>query len=370
MSERSPTGGGAVSGTNSKKYHGYGSRERQVLGDTEELRDNIFVFGRRDQTEMYLKTVDALADYAQSKFDMNIKILVRDGVEMTLEEPEAPKADAGKEVPRSDMERFKAKLGEYHLKMRMYEERKQNMFQVILGQCSLPIRNKLNNDTSVRELEQKSDVAGLLTKIKTMVFSMERVQHPYWTAQAGLRRFAALNQGPSESTDAYYKRVLSNVKVLEEQWGPLYPEKLCTNKSDKKKIAKTQEQFIAVHFLAGADKKRYDKLLIELNNSFIAGKDNYPATLEAAYQLLCHFQDHKLGGSNGHGNSSELSGSTFAQVRKKLEKMRCFRCNELGHLARDCPTNNQNNNQVEESKESDDNSGSRQRIAPWRRAGT
>lgn len=371
MSERNTSGNdGAVSGTTAKKYQGYRPREKRVSGDTPELEDNVFVFAKKDQTDVYLKTVEAIANYAQIKFDKDIKILVRDGKEKTFKEPKEPTGRKNEEPSRAQMEKYKSELADFHKTQREYKLNKQQMYQIILGQCSEPIKNKLRNDSEVTKLEQDDDVAGLLTKIKAMIFSMEDVQHPFWTAQIGLRRFTALFQGPGESPDSYYKRYLLIVKVLEEQWGEMYPDKLCTDDTaDAARVAR--DKFMAAHFLGGANRQRYGKLLDELNNSYLAKKDNYPATLEAAYKLLCHFQDHKLNGKDGYNNSSESSGVNLAQVKykKKLEKMRCFKCNELGHLSRNCPTNHQNNNQVEESKATDDNQGSRQRITPWRRPG-
>ena len=93
-------------------------------------------------------------------------------------------------------------------------------------------------------------------------------------------------------------------------------------------------------FLAGADKERFGNLKMELNNSYLAEKDNYPRSLEATLKLLSHYQDHTVGDHKGGGNNSE--GTAFAQKEKrKLSKVRCYGCKELGHYKRDCPLETQ-----------------------------
>jgi hypothetical protein len=93
---------------------------------------------------------------------------------------------------------------------------------------------------------------------------------------------------------------------------------------------KSRESMLSMIFLAGADKERYGALRMELNNSYLAAKDNYPTSLDTTLQLLSHNQDHKAG--DRFGGQKE---------KRKLSKVRCYGCNELGHYKTDCPLNAQ-----------------------------
>jgi hypothetical protein len=55
-----------------------------------------------------------------------------------------------------------------------------------------------------------------------------------------------------------------------------------------------RERLLACAFLTGSDRIRYGKLLEDLENDYTQGKNNYPSTLQQAYNLLVHWkQDHR-----------------------------------------------------------------------------
>ena len=133
------------------------------------------------------------------------------------------------------------------------------------------------------------------------------------------------------------------------QWGPFLPTKLEATDG----TTKARESMLSMIFLAGADKERCGTLKMELNNSYLAKKDNYPKSLDTTLQLLSHYQDHTVGDQLGRDNLDE--GAAFAQKRKrKLSKVRCYKCNELGHYKTVCPLNQQHYQQAEsDSNDSD-----------------
>ena len=84
--------------------------------------------------------------------------------------------------------------------------------------------------------------------------------------------------------DNYFKRFWATVEVIEAQWGKFYPEKLATSGS-KSATDKARDKTIAMIFLAGADKRRHGKLQEDLNNSYLAGTNDYPESLDETHTL-------------------------------------------------------------------------------------
>ena len=147
---------------------------------------------------------------------------------------------------------------------------------------------------------------------------------------------------------------MATVDVLEAQWGQFCPIALATStsKADKKKA---RDKLLSSILLGGVDKKRYGTLLENLNNSFLAGNDQYPVSVDDTLTLLTHYQDHSNGGRSNNGNEKGRLEMSFAQASKQLGRIRCFLCNEFGHVKKDCPRLNKKKvmQQVEETSGDD-----------------
>ena len=307
----------------------------QVLGKEIELGNLIYKFNTKDQADMYLRTTEAIADFVGVEYGRDMRMLVKKSNEKIFTEPLPPRAATDNLVPAPGrLEKYRTELMIYHKDLKTYTEQKAKVFVVILGQCSSEVKNKLVNNVGFDTLEDSDDVVGLLKMLKEMAFSTSGVQHPYWTLQNVLRRLTAINQGPSESVSNYHKRFLATTEVVEAQWGQFYPLKLTTGAgSVDKKTAR--DNVLSMIFLAGADKKRYGVMLEELNNSYLAKKDNYPTSVEDVVMLLSHYQGHQFGVRNVMDDNTGLE-SSFAQLNR-MSKLRCYECNELGHVRSNCP---------------------------------
>jgi hypothetical protein len=54
-----------------------------------------------------------------------------------------------------------------------------------------------------------------------------------------------------------------------------------------------RDKYLSMIFLAGADKARFGTLIENLNNSYLAGNDQYPVSLDGTLTLLFHYQGHQ-----------------------------------------------------------------------------
>ena len=364
------TSSGGPSGTAKGNYNASG---KQVLGNIEKLGDSVYKVHTKDQGESYIRTTEELADYVGVELGRDMRMLVKKGIEKTFTEPEVPQ---GTKPSVGALEKYKTELSIYHREKREYKEQKAKVFVHILGQCTQAVKSKLADDSGFDELEQKDDVVGLLAKLKEMAFQSTGVQHPALTLQSKLRRLTAINQGPNEQTANYHKRLEA---TAEEQWGPLCPHNLSVSieelleddedaeeqtteiqkveLADKLKELKqaqkqARDELLAMIFMAGADKKRYGKLMEEYNNAYLAGKDLYPKSLSVALNLLSNYQDHQSGVQVGGLSKTPIQAS-FAQKKrsnKQLARIKCFECGEFGHVRKDCPRLKQAHHQNEEEE--------------------
>jgi len=327
-----------------------GANGRLVLGDIPLLGELVYKFNTRDQAEMYLRTTKAIAAYVGVEYGKEMMLLVNQRYETEFTEPDIPTGNPSKVV----MERYKMELGKYHKEKTAYEKSKAKVFAIILGQCSEVLKSKLEDDTTFKQLQIEDDVIGFLDKLKSWTFSTSGSQHPVWCLQRSIRRMVATNQGQNESVTHYYNRFMALAEVTEAQWGKFYPPKLALNDSEYEK-EQARQQFLALLFLDGADKDRYQELKMELNNSYLAKKDNYPATLDDALKMLTHYQDNKRGhqkkSKNGVGEEEFIS--SFAQKKRESlrSRIQCWNCKEFGHVKSECPHRRNVNTQVEDTAE-------------------
>jgi hypothetical protein len=223
---------------------------KQVLGKEEKLGELVYKFNTKDQSDMYLCTMEAIADFVGVEYGRDMRMLVKHGTEKTFTEPRIPMSD---DTTPGLMEKYKTELRIFHRGKKEFQDNKAKVFLIILGQCTHNVKSKLEKELGYATLEMNDDVVGLLRQLKQMAFSSGGVQHPFWTLQIVMRRLLAINQGPTESVTNYYRQFVSTTKVIEEQWGKFYPEKLAVSTSDAdKNIAR--DKYLSMIFLAGADK--------------------------------------------------------------------------------------------------------------------
>jgi hypothetical protein len=69
-------------------------------------------------------------------------------------------------------------------------------------------------------------------------------------------------------------------------------------------------------FLAGADKAQFGTLMEDLNNSYLAGNDQYPVLLDCALTLLSHYQGCR-GSEHMEDNKNVSRETSFAQRKPR-----------------------------------------------------
>jgi hypothetical protein len=99
------------------------------------------------------------------------------------------------------------------------------------------------------------------------------------------------------------------------------------------------ELYQATMFLHQSDRRRYGKLLEELENDFTKGNDDYPQTLVKAYHLLSeykHYQPKFVPTDSSSSVAFVQKTKSMSRTSKKV-KDDSWICGEIGHIRPQCP---------------------------------
>jgi hypothetical protein len=210
--------------TDKKKFFGKHKEGRKLKGAVKELGSNVHVSDVSGATDKFVKTAKAIADYVGKVLGKPMCNLVNI-IDKPTVEPELPinaKKKDGPETRKWDHD-YSHHLQQHEL----YRLNKGKVFMIILGQCTLAVKNKLKSlGTDYLLLQSDDDVLGLLTAIPNIALANADIQNPYLGAAEALKRLATVTQQNDESLPAFYKRWINARDVAELQWGPMYPTKL------------------------------------------------------------------------------------------------------------------------------------------------
>ena len=327
----------------------------------------VYKFNTPDAANMSLLKTEALALYVAEAYGVAMMNLVKYGREKTFTKPTATAPATRSKDTGVDSDSYKVELGFYYKQKEAYDENKGKVFGLILKSCHVVTKTKLESDVTFADLEQRSDVVGLLSTLKTLAFSTGEAAEPFAALLNVLKRMVGMNQGPSESVANYYRRFMAQISVMESQWGAFFPPLVVTNAggtSSPITEKAARDQLLGMMFLHGADKKRFENLRMDLHNSFIGKVDKYPRTVEDMYTLLMNYQDHSIDGKHSSNNGMTTEKSFIA----RQTSVRCFSCGELGHVKKNCPRSA--NNTKKKTEETDGNSvrgnfQADQIVTPW-----
>lgn len=238
------------------------------------------------------------------------------------------------------------------------------------------MQTKLRSSDSFDRTSADSDSLALLMEIKGVAYKFESQKNIYLALDNAKSACYAYRQASNETNAMYMSKFRNAIDVIEHYGGNIgndtilvteelkkIGESVGTAGNDKKKeaIKLARKKAHAMAFLKRADRARYALLIMDLENQFTRGNDQYPVSITETYNLLVNYKKpagpgrernnkRTEGGGHGHERTQSLPPPTantgdemsFLQnegnsTTPPIATIQCYNCQEMGHYAGSCP---------------------------------
>jgi hypothetical protein len=253
------------------------------------LKGHIYnVTGERNP-DQYIKTTKEIVNYVGRTYTKFTSEFITAVMELELDDPEAP--DNPDPRDQVGFELWKLDIKEHRLKLQEYANFRAGLFNVVFGQCTESLQDKLKSHENYNAANQ--DGIELLALIKEITYTLEE-QRILSDALCDVKeQFYTFKQGRTMSLQRYHELFLAQAEVLDQVGVTIEDESLVEaiatnnlqqvpNDADRNEA---REQALAVQFICGTN-DNYKSYVSHLRNSFLEVNDNYPRTLHQAYNIL------------------------------------------------------------------------------------
>ncbi len=308
----------------------------------------------------YATVLEHLENEVLKTFDKGARDVAQSLVDGTKCVPDKPKLGRSNATDTAEKDREDAELEfEYKDQIKRYNYRVDDLENGLTKAYGL-IWSDYMTVSMIDRIEQhpefaskiKGDAIELLKAIKISMHETTRSQKPVLSAIQALTKLFTYKQFDATGLSEYLKCFKEHRDVVKTQLGehmfdyfaeqqPEYT-KLTTDQAKKDYKDSLFDEVMGVLFLLNSDQKKYGSICQELTGAFARGRDEYPASLKGAIDMLdTHrfdpaYKDHrkkaqadKKKDKNGKGEKS------FAQ-KKGNDPVVCYCCGDPGHKSTNC----------------------------------
>ena len=340
-----------------------------------ELADHYFDCNSFNEADRYINTKEKIIQYLGIKYGGDVRVSLEKMEVFQVPVPTDPVQEgnytddtvtdangkvtvtkkARDKISYSEKKIFDKEIADYVDRKRKLSRNLEIAYSVIWGQCSETLQHKLKNSKRWEIISTTQNPIDLLEQIKVISYRYEEDKYLPMSIHNAKSAFYRFNQRDLSLND-YRERYTNVVEIATSYENRLYDDKLldylCKEKynlswediegdddyaDEQKELHElAHEVTVATGFLASSDRRRYGKILNDLENDCIKGNNsNYPKDMASAYKMLNEYHTGIKGSSNGVQHTTQLA---FAQTLK------CFNCGKLGFTIKTCPDCSRKNN--------------------------
>ena len=210
--------------------------------------------------------------------------------------PEKPH-DPGKDPTFAQQQEYKSEYENWNKARQHRSHNMQQVFALILGQCSDTIKNRIRLDQQWSDIDQECDVTRLLMLIRDGLYQNAANLDKTHTMIEADERLNKFRQGDKMSVYEYREKMKSLIDIYAAMGGEPgtteiqisdFMERIPT---DNQEIAKeaARDHCLGMMLIIKADRKRYGGLIASLKNQHNQNIQGYPVNSQQAYQMLVDY---------------------------------------------------------------------------------
>ena len=330
-------------------------RAPKFEGKCADLKGHVYDYSDARQSDQFMKTTREIAEYVGRtyKYGSNARLAVESLAMPTITTPADPPDNASKSETR-----IWEKLIDEHVKRITYlNENMKTLYSLVWGQCTDIMRQKVEANNSFETISKTGDGLGLLTTLKGVAYQFQGQKYISHALHESMKRYYNCSQGKLATTQAYLENFQNVIDVVVHSGGKIsgHPgvgnsiiaeRGLMRDNMTEAQIEEVRTEIsarsTAMAFLLGSDRARYGRLIEDLENDYLQGRNNYPTTIAAAYNLLTKWkQENRYGwrppSADGVSFTTADGEPGKKPPRTGKSHITCHRCTKKGHYASECP---------------------------------
>jgi hypothetical protein len=292
-------------------------RPAKFEGRCDDLKSHVYDYGEHRSADLFIVTTKEIANHVGRTYkcggDLAEAIINLEAPTKT--QPVDPVNPDNKVI----MKKWEREYDEYRKWNVTMTESIKTLYNLVWGQCSETMQQKLESLDDYTDIRAESDGIGLLLAIKNTAYNYNDEKYVFESVIEAQYRVMVLRQN-TMTPQQYYEKFSNLVSVYIHCGGSSDPdpglyEHVATEQGWKtvteKRKAEVKEMYWATLFILHADPIRYGGLIMDLQNDYLTEIDKYPKTMTAALSRLTNWKSQF---ANVRMNNSTSNGVSFTNV--------------------------------------------------------